>query len=226
MEVKTKEFNWSYSRLKAHEICPKRYYETQILKNKWPEARSTHLDWGDAVHVAMATALKNGTPLPTVFRIFQHWIDKINRTPGELLVEEDCKWAITRDYRPVPWFSKNVWLRVIADAVKIDGDVALVVDFKTGKSDNADPVQLILVSLVMLILFPELKAVRSDFLWLNEDSQTTQVVYRNEAADHWAELLPRVQLLEVATRDNHFPPKPNRFCAKWCPVKSCEHWGK
>jgi len=221
-----KEIAFSYSRLKAFEDCPRRYDETVNKKGKWPEARSSQLDWGDAVHAAMANALKTGTPLPTVFRIFQHWIDKINRTPGELLVEEDCKWAITRQFAPTPWFAKNVWLRVVADAVKLDGDAALVVDWKAGKSSNVDPLQLILTSLVMLVLFPELQAVRSDFIWLQEDDQTTQVLYRNEAADHWAELLPRVRLLEAATRDNHFPPKPNRFCKSWCPIKSCEFWGK
>jgi hypothetical protein len=217
---------WSFSRLKAFEDCPRRYHETQIKKDKWPEKRSAQLDWGDAVHKALATALRDGTPLPTVFRIFQHWIDKVNRTAGELLVEDDCKWAITRQFEPTPWFAKNVWLRVVADAVKLDNDAALVVDWKAGKSANADPIQLILTSLVMLIMFPELKAVRSDFIWLQEDSQTTQVLYRNEAVDYWAGLLPRVKLLEVATRDNHFPPKPNRFCARYCPVKSCEFWGK
>jgi hypothetical protein len=224
--VATTPFAWSFSRLTAYETCPRRYDETTNKKGKWPEKRSSQLDWGDAVHAAMATALRDGTPLPTVFRIFQHWIDKVNRTPGELLIEDDCKWAITRQFQPCPWFADKVWLRVVADAVKLDDDVALVVDWKAGKSSNADPIQLILTSLVMLIMFPELKVVRSDFIWLNEDSQTTQVLYRNEAADRWAELLPRVKLLEVATRDNHFPPKPNRFCAKYCPVKSCEYHGK
>src|SRR5262245_57014845 len=158
--VAAKPMAWSFSRLKAYEDCPRRYEQTQLLKGKWPEARSSQLDWGDAVHAALANSLKNGTPLPTIFRIFQHWIDKVNRTPGELLIEEDCKWAITRQFTPTPWFSDKVWLRVVADAVKLDSDVALVVDWKAGKSANADPIQLILTSLVMLILFPELQAVR------------------------------------------------------------------
>jgi PD-(D/E)XK nuclease superfamily len=225
-EITTKDTPWSYSRLTAYESCPRRFHETTLLKGKWPEERSAQLDWGDAVHKALASALRDGTPLPTVFQIFQPLVDRVNDTPGELLVEDDCRWAITKDFQPTPWFSNKVWLRVIADAVKLNEDVALVVDWKTGKSTNADPVQLILTSLVMLVLFPKLQAVRSDFVWLNEDEHTTQVVYRNEAADHWATLLPRVKSLQQAIVDNHFPPKPGRYCAKWCPVKSCEFWGK
>lgn len=225
--VEKKPFAWSFSRLKSYEDCPRRYYETQVLKDKWPEKRSPQLDWGDAVHLAMATALKTGQPLPTIFRrLFQKWIDRVNRTQGELLIEDDCRWAINRQFKPVPWFAPTVWLRTVADAVVLDEETALVVDWKAGKSINADPVQLILTSLMLMVQFPEVQCVRSDFVWLQEDSQTTQVLYRNEAADQWAEILPRVKLLEHAVATDTFPPKPNRFCRNYCPVRSCEYWGK
>lgn len=174
----------------------------------------------------MAKALKTGEPLPTQFRIFQPWIDKINRTPGELLVEDQARWAITKEFKPTTWFSKTVWLRAVADAVKLDAPAALIVDWKAGKSLNVDPVQLMLSSLMLLIQFPEVHCVRSDFIWLQEDSQTTQVLYRSEAAEAWAEIMPRVAKLEKAFENDHFPPMPGRFCAKFCPVRSCEYWGR
>src|SRR5436189_940518 len=140
-------FAWSYSKLSAYELCARRYHETQILK-AWPEERSAQLDWGDAVHAAMAQALRDGTPLPTKFQIYQKWVDKVVRTEGELLIEDDCRWAVNRKLQPVPWFAKDVWLRTVADAVKLDGNAALVVDWKSGKSSNVDPVQLTLTSLM------------------------------------------------------------------------------
>jgi hypothetical protein len=221
----TKKFSWSYSKLKSYEICPRRYHETDV-KKAWPQERSQLLDYGDAVHLAMATSLKDGGPLPVMHRLHQHWIDKINNTPGELLVEDEAKMACTRDLQPTTYFNNRVWLRTVADAVKLNDDVALIVDFKAGKSLNVDPVQGVLNSLMLFIHFPKLKAVRFDFLWLTEDEQTTQVLYRNEVADQWAQIMPRVRLLEQAAADENFPPKPNRFCAKWCPVRSCEYWGK
>jgi hypothetical protein len=216
---------WSYSRLHGFEICPRRYYENDI-KKAWPKDTSPQLQWGDAVHLAMAKALKTGEPLPTIFRIFQPWIDKVNRTPGELLIEDDARWAINREFVPVPWFAPSVWLRTVADAVKLDYPTALIVDWKAGKSANADPIQLVLTSLMCLLQFPEVACVRSDFVWLQEDSQTTQVLYRNEAPDAWADLLPRVKALQHATATNNFPPRPNRFCANYCNVKSCEYNGQ
>lgn len=220
-----KPFTWSYSRLKAWEICPRRYHETQVLKN-WPEDESPQLKWGNDVHAAMAKALQTGEQLPAMYQVFQPWIDKIARTPGELMVEEDCKWAITRELRPCAWMAKNVWLRAIADALKVDNDAALVIDWKAGKSANVDPVQNQLVSLIVLIYFPKVQVVRSDFIWLQEDDHTTQVLYRNEAPDQWADIMHRVQAMEQATAENNFPPKPNPFCRRWCPVKTCEFWGR
>jgi CRISPR/Cas system-associated exonuclease Cas4 (RecB family) len=216
---------WSYSRLNDFESCPRRYVETKILK-KWPEERSAQLELGDEIHAAMAATLQHGTPLPSSFAVFQPWIDSVNKTPGELLVEERCKFAITRDFKPTPWFSDKVWLRAIGDAVKLDSDVALAVDWKTGKSLNADTLQLSLLSLVLLASFPKLQCVRADFIFLNEDSQITEVIYRDEMADKWAEIIPRVQKLETATREDNFPPRPGRFCQSWCPVQTCEYHGQ
>lgn len=219
------KFSWSYSKLKNFETCPRRHQELDI-KKAWPEEPSEQLVYGDAVHKAMAKALRNKQELPAAYQAFQPWVDKILRIPGELLVESECKWAVTEDLQPTAWFSEKAWLRSIADAVVLDGDIALVVDFKSGKSANQDPVQLMLISLIMFIHFSRLQCIRADFIWLQEDSQTTQVLYRNECADQWAGIMPRIKRLQQATIDGIFPPTPNRFCKKWCPVKSCEYWGK
>jgi PD-(D/E)XK nuclease superfamily len=223
-----KPFAWSYSRLKAFEDCSRRYHETQILKNYTD--KTSDQAWGDAVHAAMAHALRTGTDLPTKFyNTCQKWIDLVRDTEGELLIEDDCQWAVNRELKPVPWFAKDVWLRCIADAVKLDlkpPAVALVVDWKAGKSSNVDPIQLTLTSLMMFLQFPKLLCVKANFVWLKEDYQTTQTIYRNEAADHWALLMPRVERLRQATLKENFPPIPGRLCKNWCPVSSCEFHGK
>jgi PD-(D/E)XK nuclease superfamily len=223
-----KPFAWSYSKLKAYEDCPRRYYETQIAKNYTDSTFDQ--TWGNAVHAAIAQALRDGTDLPTKFHICQKWVNLVRQVEGELLVEDDCQWAITRDFKPAAWFAKDVWLRCIADAVKLNFKLkyptAMVVDWKAGKSSNVDPVQLLLTSLMMLIQFPKLDRVMSLFVWLKEDHKTVQTVYRSEAADHWALLMPRIERLREATLKDHFPPQPGRFCRNWCPVKGCEFWGK
>lgn len=217
-------FTWSYSSLHDFETCPRRYNE----KKNFPEERSENLIFGDAVHAAMAEALRSGNSLPLAYKSYQHWIDKVNRSAGEILVEDQCRWAIDKNFKSTAWFSKTVWMRTVCDVVKVDLSepaMALVIDWKTGKSINVDELQLTMMALMTFIQFPTLRRVRADFIWLQEDDKTTQIVERAEIADHWAEIMPRVAKLKAAVEEENFPPKPNRLCKKWCPVKSCEFWG-
>jgi hypothetical protein len=229
--IEEKAFAWSYSRLHDFETCPRKF-EAKYLKKEWLEEKSDMQNFGDAVHKAMAEALRTNTPLPTKFKIYQPWVDKVARAKGELLVEDECQWACTDAYKPTPWFAKDVWLRCIADAVKLDlhsADglpVALVIDWKTGKSANCDPLQLTLTSLMTFLHFPDLLCVRSDFVWLQENRQTTQVMYRKEAPERWAGIIPRVRAMRTAVENENFPPVPGRFCRNWCNVQSCEYWGR
>lgn len=220
-------FNFTFSKLKSFEVCPRRYYQCDVLK-QWQEAPSDHLIWGDEVHKALAATLKTGCDLPLSMRGYQQWVDRINRTPGELLVEDQAKFAIDDGLKPCGWFAPSVWLRGIVDAMKIDENahVALIVDFKTGKSSNADEVQLIVLALLAFCHFPKLLMVRADFVFLQNDAQTTVVMHRDELASHWASLMPRVDRLRRAHETEEFPPLPNNFCRRWCPVKSCEYFGR
>jgi hypothetical protein len=100
---------WSYSRLHGFEDCPRRWHETDILKN-WPKDETPQLKWGNDAHAALAKALK-GEPLPTVFKIFQHWVDKV--WPHRVNIgRRRLQWAIAAIY-PTTWFP-TVWLRCMA----------------------------------------------------------------------------------------------------------------
>jgi hypothetical protein len=219
----SKLFSWSYSRLRDFEVCARQFYEVKVLK-RWPEEKSEQLVWGDRVHKALAAALSTNRPLPEEFADYQPWLDKLTQEgTGDLQIE--CQWAIDQNYKMVPWFSPKAWLRCIADVAKINDDVALVVDWKTGKSANVDVLQLTLTSLMTFCLYPEVLKVRSMFVWLGEDAKTVQEINRHEAPAQWAELLPRVERFRQAVADEFYPPTPNRFCRAWCAVRSCEYYG-
>lgn len=218
----------TYSRLKKYETCPLNYYEVEVLKN-WPEGQSEHLQWGDAVHVAMAKALKDGADLPFTMRGYGKWVDSVKRSTGKLLVEDETKWAIDDQFQPCGWFSPHAWLRCIADAVVIDEShpaAALAVDWKTGKSSNVDEVQLVVIALMLFIHFPKVRRVLAKFVFLKDDAEVSVVMDRKEAPDQWALLMPRIEALQRATATGTFPPKPNNFCKSFCPVKTCEYNGK
>ena len=89
-----KAFAWSYSRLKNFETCPKRFYEVDVAKRY--QDSTEQLDWGNAVHAALAQAVK-GNPLPSTMP-FKKWIASVGKFQGEKLVEQ--KFALTKDLLP------------------------------------------------------------------------------------------------------------------------------
>jgi hypothetical protein len=107
----------------------------------------------------------------------------------------------------------------------VDRQVALVVDWKTGKVLE-DPVQLMLMAQCLFSYYPELTHVRSSYIWLKEDCETPEVFTREEVASQWVDLLPRVTAMENAAKAQDYPPKPGFLCKKYCPVTSCPHHGK
>lgn len=220
-----KPFTWSFSKLKNFETCGVKHNEVDNLKN-WSEPKEPGgpLDWGDRVHAALAAACQGKAALPVEMVDYQIWVDRVLAGPGQLLVEQ--KYAIKRDFQPCPYFGKAVWMRGIADVVRIDGPVALALDWKTG-AIKADSVQLGLVAQCIFSHFPGVQRVRSEFVWLAEACTTPEVFTRQELADMWNNgLLDRVAQLEQAYNSNYYSMKPSGLCVKWCPVKSCQFHGK
>lgn len=222
-----KEWSWSYSKLKNFDVCPKRHYEVDVLKNfnDNSAAGSAGLEEGNAAHDSLAKACSGKLALPERFKHYQKWVDRVQRQAagGKLLVEQ--KYAITRDFRPTTYFAKDVWLRVIADIVILQGPVAITSDWKTGKVLE-DSVQLMLVAQGLFSHYPQLQRVGTEFVWLKEECTSPEVFTRQEVADQWVELLSRVAALEHASKTLTYPPKPGPFCKKYCPVESCPFWRK
>ena len=222
---KPKPFAWSYSKLKNFETCPKRYYNIDVAKLV-KEEESEQLTYGNTLHKVLAEAISGKAPLPDHFRHLQSWVDKLTRTDGKLLVEQQL--AIDINFGPTEWFSKTAWYRGIADVIKIVGapgaQVAVVLDWKTGKILE-DGIQLALMAQCVFAHHPDIQKIRTEFVWLKEDATTRADFTRDDMVKVWAGLMPRVQTLENAHKAANFPPKPGYLCRKWCPVDACPNHG-
>lgn len=223
LQVAKKPFTWSYSKLKNYEICPKRHEETDLKQSTKPE-KSEALDWGDEVHKAAAAHLGKGVPLTqNTLDTLEPWTERIKKTPGEILVER--RYALTRELSPCGYFDKGVWYRGVADVLKLYEDVGLAVDWKTGKI-LPDSVQLALMAACVFAHHPEIKKLRTEFIWLQYDASTRDDFTRESMPQVWANLFPRVTPLENSYNSGIYEPKPNRLCAGYCQVESCVHHGK
>lgn len=217
-----KAFAWSFSKLTKYETCPRRLNEIDNLKN-FSDSGGDALVWGNKVHDAFHKALKNSTPLPPDMTPYQKWIDRLRAGAGELMVEQ--KFALTKDFQPTEWFSPFAWYRGICDCLRINGNVALAIDWKTG-GIKPDSVQLMLMAACIFAFHPEVKLVRTKFVWLQDDCETTEDYTRNDVAGGWVGLLERIGDLEHAFKTNNYPPRKSGLCFKYCPVVTCEHNGR
>lgn len=231
-----KEWSWSYSKKKNYDTCPKRHYEVDILKNFVED--SEQLTEGNAVHKAMAAACIHGAgipfvgsgrdkvtaaPLPEPMSYLQKWVDVVVRSSGELKVEE--KYAITRDFQKTAYFAPNVWYRGICDVLKLNGNTATALDWKTGKVVH-NSVQLMLMATCIMVHYPQIETVKTRFIWLRDDCSTPDVWHKATIMKEWTSLLPEVAAMEQAAKLLSYPPKPSKLCRRWCPVTSCEYHGK
>jgi PD-(D/E)XK nuclease superfamily protein len=216
-----KPFSWSFSKYKNFEVCPKRHYEVDLAKNYTDSTEQ--LDWGNSVHKALADACSGKSPLPATMTEYQPWVDRVRAGPGELLVEQ--KYALTKDFQPTEYFGARAWYRGIGDVVRIDGPVGLGLDWKTGTPKH-DSRQLMLLAQCIFAFHPEVKRVRTEFVWLKEDYTTPEIFDRDTIRNEWLPILEGVKLMERAALNVDYPPKPGKLCANWCPVISCPFHGK
>lgn len=213
---------WSYSSLQKFIECPKRYFEEKVAKRvkQRPTEAST---WGERVHKGMENALHQPDPggamdgdLATLAPVAQ----RFSHVKGDLATEQQL--AITYTFRPTEWFAADVWCRGILDAVWIDGDVAKIVDWKTGKRKR-DSGQLKLFALLLFAHRPEVERVNTSFVWLTNGKMDVEKYHRKDVPILWQDILPDVRRLEYAHKTQTWIPKPSALCG-WCPVQSCSFW--
>lgn len=220
---KPKPFAWSYSKLKNFETCPKRHWHVDIKREFSDD--SENLSYGNTVHKILEQRVRSGTELPPVHKpTLEPWAQKITKPEwDELHVEQQL--AIREDFSPCEWFAKDAWFRAKADVLGIKGAYGLAWDYKTGKIKE-DHTQLALMAAVCFSHWPQLQAIRTEFVWLKEDAVTRCDFKRDDMASVWSSLWPRIEALKAAYKTTDFPAKPGPLCRRWCPVKTCPHFGE
>lgn len=219
---KPKRFAWSWSRLKNFETCAKRHYHYDIAKDI-KEDESEAILWGKSVHEALANRISKGEELPKPMKEYEKWAELVLAGGGDIRVEQQL--AITKDFSATKWFGDDVWFRGIGDVIKVNGPVALVIDWKTGKITDESQ-QLALMAACVFAHYPEVRRVRSEFVWLREDASTRADLKRDDMPGIWRNLWPRIEQLQHAHNANEYPARPGGLCKRYCGVTVCPHHGE
>lgn len=214
----------SHSSLSLFRQCPHRYHQVRVLK-LYPFIRTPENEFGDRVHKALEMAVGHGVPLPSEMAVYQWVVDMVLSLPGAKHVEVDVSVSSSGD-RVDKWDWKNKYFNAKSDVLVIDGAVATVIDYKTGKVKEAND-QLDINAMLVFMCYPQVTEVRAAALFV----QTGDVVpskLRIIGRDQLGQLQTRFGMLAsdvaLAATSGRWPKKQSGLCAGYCEVSTCENY--
>lgn len=208
---------WTFSRLEGFETCPKKFYHLKVAKDV-VEPPTEHTEWGKEVHTAFENLVLKGEELPSGMKHWNPLAEKVLTLPGEKMPE--FKMSLSKSFQPCEWGES--WTRGIADLLIVGKNTAAILDYKTGKFKPSQ--QLKLYAAYTFAYYPQVQTVNTGFVWLKEKRITRDSVHREDVPQVWAEFLTRVNRLERAYEEDHWPARPSGLCNGWCSVRQCEHY--
>jgi RecB family exonuclease len=214
--------SYSYSSIKTFQQCPKKYYETKVLK-KYKQEKTEAIIYGEEVHLALELYVKEDTPLGKHDR-FKATADMFMAMDGEKVTE--LKMAVNKDLEPVDFFASDVWFRGIADLSIINGDQARVFDYKTGSAKYPDKEQLEIMALLIFAHFTAVNYVRAALVFLLYDSvvpKQGEMYNRLQFHTLWAKWEAKINEIEAASESGVWNMKASALCP-WCEVTTCINW--
>jgi hypothetical protein len=214
---------WSFSKIKSFETCPKQFYHEKVLK-EFPYVESEAMLYGTEFHTAAENFIAKGTDLPKRFAFALPVLQSLAAKPGKKLVEQ--KLGLTAKLESCSFFAKDVWFRGIVDLLIIDGEDALIIDHKTGKSSQyAEKGQLELMALSVFRHFPEVKNIKAGLLFVIANDFVKASYQRSGQRELWTKWLSNYSAMEKAFETGVWNPKPSGLCKRHCQVLECPHNG-
>ena len=217
---------WSFSKIKAFEQCPKKFYHLKVAKD-YKEPETEAMLYGTAVHLAAEEYVRDGKPLPPEYMYIKAPIDALCAKQGEKICELEM--GLTADLEPCGFFDDDCWYRGIADLVIVDREnkLAWVIDYKTGKNTRyADKGQLELMALCVFKHFPEVETVRGGLLFVVCNELIKDTYDLSSAGEMWQKWIADYNRMEIAYKNDVWNAHQSGLCKRHCIVTECVHNGR
>jgi len=206
----------SYSAIKLYENCPYRYFRQRITKDVVDEGGEAS-KYGERVHEYLEHRLKSNKLLPQDVAHYEPLCASVEKIAagGELLIEHEL--VLTDNLTPTGWWDTDAWLRSKLDILVLNGTLANVMDWKTGKR-NADQFQMQLFAAQVFKHFPDIQTVKTSLVWLKTMEMDTETYYREQMNDLWADVMKRIQRIYTSLENDNWPMRPSGLC-RFCPAR-------
>ena len=223
-------FTWSFSQLNQFATCPFQWAEERFY-HMIPRQETKQTLWGTEVHTAFEDYVNsNGQKVAPLENFmgglkYAQGLVKAKERGAKVLCE--FKMALNRKLQPVDFDSPEAWARGIADIVIINGNVARIWDWKTGRQKD-DNLQLLIFCAFLAQHFPELDEFQAEFVWLKTDTKVgmPRPIQRRELLEVWKRILSMVKRMEDMIATETFLKQPNGLCKEWCFARRCPHCGR
>lgn len=213
---------YSYSSLTSYETCPYKHFRVKVKKDVKDKPYQAAQD-GIDVHKQAEDYIREQVPFEGVYA------PKVISTVADMMktgnpIHAEKQLAVTRDMKPCGWWDDSCHARGVLDVYQVNGPLALIKDWKTGKVNNFTT-QLKHNALLVFIHEPEVKTVEYEYIWLKHGMSTKGKVHRDFLQSDWDKYEARVIKMEKALVENNWPKNPSGLCKQYCPVSECEHNG-
>lgn len=135
------------------------------------------------------------------------------------LAEVEQRVAVTADMRQCDWMANDVFFRGVIDTLYFRDNTAVVVDYKTGFSVEADDFQMEIYAWLLFALYPHIETVECVFDYTRFNIQRTSAYER----DQYEEIDERVrEICATIERDRRMDPAPGIHCLTCQYADICE----
>jgi hypothetical protein len=173
--------------------------------------------YGERIHEYLEHRLKSNKMLPQDVAHYEPLCASVEKIAqdGQLLIEHEL--VLTNNLTPTGWWDADAWLRSKLDILVLNGTLANVMDWKTGKR-NADQFQMQLFAAQVFKHFPEVDTVKTSLVWLKTMEMDTETYYRGQVNEIWADVMKRIQRIYTSLEHDNWPMKPSGLC-RFCPAR-------
>ena len=215
---------WSFSKVKAFEKCPKQFYHLKVAKD-YEEPETEAMRYGTMFHEACEVYVRGDAELDPRFEFARPMLNALIAKPGEKLCEYEL--GLTEALEPCGFKDDNVWFRGIADLIILDGPLAWVLDYKTGRNTRyADKGQLELMALAVFKHFPQVQRVRGGLIFAVADKLIKDSYKRGQESELWQKWMAAFVAMEKAYELDVWNANPSGLCRRHCVVLECAHNGR
>jgi hypothetical protein len=207
---------WSHSFLASFAICEHQAYRQYVARDI-PYEETPALLAGRAAHTALEHRLRDGASLPRSEAARESLCLPIDRFAGEKHFE--WKLGIREDGSPCDFHADDVWGRGVLDVALLDGETAMLLDWKTGKV-REDPAELAAHAVLLRAHRPAIRRIVGRYVWL----KTGELGAPHDVSDTPLKLASVRQTMErvkINMRGSTWQKKENVLCG-WCSVRDCE----